>query len=369
MTTGCEQATDWWAHENGRWVVGDAGRQPDTVPVPAEVAAVRPDTTCDGARLGDLDYRAVTLRGLSHCQGGKPRQDAYLLRISANREWLVGCVADGVSAGPFSHIAADVACREITRVVADTLGSQPPVTEPAGWDKLVSDLPWQEAVDQASSAIVARASAGQPQLEPGTQLDAREVRATMATTAIAFAVAATRTPDGLLPFGVAVASGDSSALMLTEGRWCPLTAVKNADGDVASNAVLALPRPVAVMPLSSFLRPGEALVVVSDGIGDPLGQGTGAVGQFLAAHWSSPPDLFSFVGQAAFYRKGFSDDRTVAAVWHRSAHWSAGAHPPPDADPAEIPDEAQPTQPAECQVVRPGEAAEAAPPRTDGPRY
>ena len=98
MTTGCEPATDWWVHGNGRWVVGEAGRQPETVAVPAEVAGTRPDTSCDGARLGDLDYRAVTLRGLSHCQAGKPRQDAYLLRISANREWLVGCVADGVSA-------------------------------------------------------------------------------------------------------------------------------------------------------------------------------------------------------------------------------------------------------------------------------
>lgn len=339
MTTGCEPAADWWLHENGRWVVGDAGRQPDTVTAPAEIAAARPDTTCDGARLGDLDYRAVSLRGTSHCQVGKPRQDAYLLRISTNREWLVGCVADGVSAGPFSHLAADVACREITRVLADALGSQPPVTEPGEWGKLVSDLPWQEAVDQASSAIVARASAGQPQLEPGSQLDAREVRATMATTAIAFAVATTRTPDGLLPFGVAVASGDSSALMLSEGRWRPLTAVKNADADIASNAVLALPREVAVLPLSGFLAPGEALVVVSDGIGDPLGQGTGAVGQFLAAHWSYPPDLFSFAGQAAFYRKGFSDDRTAAALWHRPGHRSAVGPPSPDADPPEIPDD------------------------------
>ena len=161
----------------------------------------------------------------------------------------------------------------------------------------------------------------------------------MATTAIAFAVAASRTPDGLLPFGVAVASGDSSALMLSESRWCPLTAVKNADRDIATNAVLALPREVDVLPLSGFLRPGEALVVVSDGIGDPLGQGTGAVGQFLATHWSHPPDLFSFVGQAAFYRKGFSDDRTATAVWHRSDHWSAGEQQAPDAGLAEIPDD------------------------------
>ena len=364
MTTGCEPAADWWVHDNGRWVIGDPGRQPETVAVPAEVAGGRPDTTCDGARLGDLDYRAVTLRGLSHCVAGKPRQDAYLLRISANREWLVGCVADGVSVAAFSHIAADVACREITRVVTDALASQPPVTEPGAWGKLVSDLPWQEAVDQASAAIVTRASAGLPQREPGSQPGAREVRATMATTAVAFVVAATKTPDGLAPFGVAVASGDSSALMLSEGRWHPLTEVKNADSDIASNAVLALPREVTVTPLSGFLRPGEALVVVSDGIGDPLGQGTGAVGQFLAARWSHPPDLFSFTTQAAFYRKGFTDDRTVAAVWHRPAGWSTNGHHQADAGPAESPGEEQAGEGQEA--VQPEEAAS---PGTDGPRH
>lgn len=341
MTTGCEPAADWWVHGNGRWVIGDPGRQPETVAVPAEVAGGRPDTTCDGARLGDLDYRAATLRGMSHCLAGKPRQDAYLLRISANREWLIGCVADGVSAGTFSHIAADVACREITRFVADALASQPPITEPGCWGKVVHDLPWQRAVDQASAAIVARASAGLPQREAGTQVEAREVRATMATTAVAFVVATTKTPDGLMPFGIAVASGDSSALMLSGGRWHPLTEVKNADSDVASSAVLALPREVAVMPLSGFLRPGEALVVVSDGIGDPLGQGTGAVGQFLAAQWSRPPDLFSFTIQAAFYRKGFTDDRTVAAVWHRPADFSTDGQGPADAHLAGSPNEGQ----------------------------
>jgi protein phosphatase 2C-like protein len=375
MTTGCEPAAGWWVHGNGRWVVGEAGRQPETVAVPAEVAGTRPDTSCDGARLGDLDYRAVTLRGLSHCQAGKPRQDAYLLRISANREWLVGCVADGVSAAPFSHLAAEVACRTITRVLAGALGGQPPVTEPGGWDKLVSDLPWQEAVDQGSAAIVARAAAGLPGRDPAVPLDARQVRGTMATTAVAFAVAATRTPDGLVPFGVAVASGDSSALTLSRGRWHPLTTLKNTGQEIASNAVLALPREVTVTPLSGFLQPSDALVVVSDGIGDPLGQGSGAVGQFLAAHWSQPPDLFSFAGQAAFYRKGFTDDRTVTAVWHRPAEGpdgadgpeaaagsAAGAEPDATAEPvAADGDAGAPAAPAAA-----AEAATAPPPGTAG---
>ena len=322
---GFEPGTVWRRHENGRWIVGDPGHQPETVALPAGIGFGRPDTTFDGARLADIEYRAVSLRGLSHAATGDPRQDAYLLRITANKHWLVGCVADGVSQPKYSHMAADIACREITRHIAETLDEQPAVADPDDWRRLAAELPWQQAVDQASAAIIAKASAGFPRSENGTKPDARAVRATMATTAVGFAVAATTTADGLLPYTVVVASGDSSALILSQGRWHPVTAVKNAGDDLVCNAVLALPRAVRVAPMAGFLEPGEALVVVTDGIGDPLGMGTGEVGQFFAAHWSRPPDLFAFAAHAAFYRRGFADDRTAAVVWHRAT--AAGPAP------------------------------------------
>ncbi len=312
-----ERADAWWLHQNGRWIVGDPGHQPQTVFRPAEVAPGRADTTFDGARLADIEYRAVSLRGLSHAAVGDPRQDAYLLRVTANKHWLVGCVADGVSAPKYSHMAADIACREITRHIAEALDDQPAAGDTNDWRKLAAQLPWQRAVDQASAAIVAKASAGFPRPENGEQPDADTVRRTMATTAVGFAVGATANEDGLIPWTVAVASGDSSALVLSHGRWFPITAVKNAGSDLISNAVLALPRAVEVAPASGFLQPGAALVVVTDGIGDPMGMGTGEVGRFLAAQWSRPPDLFAFAAQAAFYRRGFADDRTAAVVWHQ----------------------------------------------------
>lgn len=330
---GDESTAEWWPHDNGRWVVGDAGQQPKIIPLPAAVAPVRPDTTLDGARLANLDYRAVSLRGFSHWQAAKPRQDAYLLRVTSNQQWLVGCVADGVSSAIFSHAAADLACRVITRQIAEALADYDRPPDPGKWEGLVGDLPWQAGIDRASAAIVTRAAelmggtreqhaaAHEPAAgiePPRVEIAARDARTIMATTAVAFAVAATRTPDGLVPYAVAVASGDSSALVLSDGRWHPITAVKNADGEVASNAVLALPRQVQARPVSGFLRPGEALVIISDGLGDPLGQGTGVVGRFLAAQWSRPPDLLAFAAQAAFYRRTFTDDRTAVVVWHRA---------------------------------------------------
>ena len=90
MTSGSDEDTAWRHHANERWVVGDHGTQPDMVPTAAKLAPERPDTTIDGARLGGIEYRAVSLRGFSHWTERKPRQDAYLLRLSANQQWLVG---------------------------------------------------------------------------------------------------------------------------------------------------------------------------------------------------------------------------------------------------------------------------------------
>lgn len=313
---GHEEDVAWRRHEDERWIVGDPGRQHEMVPYPAEIAAGRPDTTIDGASLGSIDYRAVSLRGLSHWAKKEPRQDAYLLRISANKQWLVGCVADGVSQPKYSHMAADIACREITRCITTALDDQPAVTAPDDWRKVAEGLPWQGAVDRASAAMIAKARTGTRDPEHAGPLDAHSVRAAMATTAVGFAVAAGPAEDGQVPYVLVVAAGDSSALILSRGHWHPITAVKNAGNDLASNAVLALPRDVQVAPVAGFLRPGEALLVITDGIGEPMGGGTGEVGQFLAERWSRPPDLFAFAAHAAFYRRGFTDDRTAVAVWH-----------------------------------------------------
>ena len=327
-----EQDVAWRRHQDERWIVGDPGRQHEIVPRPADIAASRPDTTIDGASLGSIEYRAVSLRGFSHWAKREPRQDAYLLRISANGQWLVGCVADGVSQPKYSHMAADIACREITRHISAALDEQPAITASADWEKLAGELPWQQAVDQASAAMIAKASTGERAPEHSGALDAHAVRATMATTAVGFAVAVSSAEDGQLPYSLVVAAGDSSALILANDRWQPVTAIKNAGSDLASNAVRALPRDVQVAPVTGYLKPGEALVLVTDGIGDPMGTGTGEVGQFLAAHWSRPPDLFAFASHAAFYRRGFTDDRTAVAVWHQP-----GAGPPSETgEPSEV---------------------------------
>jgi hypothetical protein len=326
--TGSEAAAAlaWFRHANDRWVVEDAGRQAEVTPVPAAGrAGTRPDTIVDGGRLGGLVYRATSQRGLAHQEAGVPRQDAYLVRPTPDRRWLVGCVADGVSAGKLSHEAADLVCQETTVRLARGLTGLAPGPEPAAWAAAAEELPWAEMV-QAASASIRRAAyaavhgpgrAGDETgpADPDDGWDDASARRVMSSTAVVFAVAAEPVADGGHPALVAIVAGDSTALLLDGDEWTPLAAVKNDGAEIASTAVTPLPGPARVTPRARVLRPGQALVVITDGVADPLGSGGGLVGRFLATMWREPPDLLAYAGHVGFYRKSFTDDRTAVTIW------------------------------------------------------
>jgi hypothetical protein len=112
--------------------------------------------------------------------------------------------------------------------------------------------------------------------------------------------------------------GDTSVWVLrADGTWESVTAVKNAGEAVASSAVFALPLLPAdtLVPLATTLGPGDALFVVTDGIGDPLGSGAGDVGDALRRIWASPPNRYEFAAQVDFGRRSHTDDRTVVGIW------------------------------------------------------
>jgi hypothetical protein len=287
--------------------VGDPGR------AAREVVASLPDnphdpadTQVDGGTVGSLVVRAASTRGTSHRHNGTPRQDDYAICTAGDR-WLVVAVADGVSAGSLSHHAATIACRGAATLVREVLLRSDNL-QALAWDEVTSvlarrivahgrrTLATQESVDEISPAVVARE---------------------MATTLVVAAVAAAPQGDGTRP-GVVIALGDTSVFLLDrDGAWSPITDVKNEGAEVASSAVLALPYlpHEQLVPRPVRLAAGEALFVMTDGVGDPLGRGDGAVGRFLAKVWAQPPNPLSFGGQVGFARRSFDDDRTVVGIW------------------------------------------------------
>lgn len=322
-----ERQPDWHRHTDGRWIVGNAGSQHRTVAKPTRRPSGAPaDTELDAAQVGAISYRAASMRGFSHQETGKPRQDAFTVRVTRSDGWLVACVADGVSDAPRSEVAAKVAAEVVARKLVTALDTQPVPAEALQWEQVVTGLPWLDALQETNGALTARARQDLETIYRGKgdrdalqslphPLPSSHARKLMATTAVALAVGARPDPQDRYPFAVGVLAGDSAGYLIREGRWRPVLAPKDAAAAMTCNDVRALPGRTTPVVRFGWLVPGDAAALFSDGVSDPLGRGEGVVGRFLLSHWQSPPDLLQFAGHVGFYRKSFFDDRTAVVVW------------------------------------------------------
>jgi Protein phosphatase 2C len=285
-------------------IIGEAGLAPYAVTDLLSEPWGHPDTILDAGVIGPLHVRAVSSRGLSHRSYKRPRQDSYCLASgNSGGSFIIG-VADGVGNSPDSHIGASIAVRQGCKLVSQQL-----------LDVAADGIDWTKILENLSRTILA-AHARRPAEDVASST---EPGLAMATTAI-FAVL----DAGLRPgdtIGVAIASyGDSSAWALRANRhWNALTPVKDEGEEITSSKTVALPNlvPAALAVNNCTIAANEALFLMSDGVGDPLGNGSGEVGRVLAELWSSPPSLFAFAAQVGFARRTWDDDRTVVGVWNR----------------------------------------------------
>ena len=134
-------------------------------------------------------------------------------------------------------------------------------------------------------------------------------------TTLVLAVVDLRPDDGAHRVQI-VRVGDSSAWVLsTPGRWENLHGIKNDGEVIASSATAALPMVTSFECTAHQVAAGDLLVLMTDGVGDPLGDGDNDLGRFLAEVWATPPSVLQFGAQVDFARKSFDDDRTAVAVW------------------------------------------------------
>jgi serine/threonine protein phosphatase PrpC len=118
--------------------------------------------------------------------------------------------------------------------------------------------------------------------------------------------------------------GDSSAFILVKDRWDELFP-GGAEDELRGSVVGVLPLGSrggdAVETASVLLPAGAALVLLSDGVADPLRDGPGTVAPALAEVLSGGPSgaltPLALADAADFSRRGCQDDRTILAVWPR----------------------------------------------------
>ncbi|MQY38627.1 hypothetical protein SRB17_66400 [Streptomyces sp. RB17] len=292
------------------------------------------DTVLDGARYGACTLRAVSLRGDSARYRGEPRRDALLTaRFGAGEQALVlVAMATGVRGTPGAHLAAAEACRWIGRAVGRSHHRLVEDIRAARRGDLKSGL--HRLMDRSLGKL--RASAAEQGIDPEEY------------TASVRCLLMPADPDcrTRVFFGV----GDGGLFRLRDGAWQDIEP-QVSTADTAGGSVVGFgsppaktfaetpegdrltmdfgiptpPSPYEPAPepprepfrfRASVARPGDALVMCTAGLAEPL-RGEAALCAYLARRWSgrTPPGLAAFLADAQVRVKGYADDRTVAGVW------------------------------------------------------
>ncbi|MFJ7526625.1 protein phosphatase 2C domain-containing protein [Streptomyces griseus] len=285
-----------------------------------------PDTVLDGARYGTYTLRTASVRGDSARFRGEPRRDGLLTARfgTAESALVLVAVAGGDRAGEAAHLAAADACRWIGGAVARSHLRLSEDIRAGRRSDLKAGL--HRLTDRTYGKLRARAA------ELGVAPDAY--------TASLRCLLLSADPDcrTRVFFGV----GSGGLFRLRDGVWQDLEPVtpggggpragdtheESPDGDrlTMDLQIAAPPSPNADGPArqsaepfrfrASVARPGDTLLLCSNGLAEPM-RGEPALPGELAARWGSagPPGLPAFLADTQLRIKGYADDRTCAAVW------------------------------------------------------
>lgn len=204
--------------------------------------------------------------------------------------FLLAAIADGLGSASDSHRGAQLAVAHSLDYVTWALDR-----------RRMSEVDLEAAVDAADRAI--RAAGPRP-----------EERASTLTVA----VTSVEPYNFCHEFRVARV-GDGSAFLLSDGEFRQLfgrgaEGTDDVDTVVHDTRTACLPdRAGAVEIVESRLEPGQALVLVTDGVGIPLT--VPEIATYLAECWSEPPGPVEFLHAMQFRAKSFDDDRSAVVIW------------------------------------------------------
>nr|WP_254401335.1 protein phosphatase 2C domain-containing protein [Streptomyces sp. AC555_RSS877] len=286
------------------------------------------DTVLDGARYGSSTLRAASMRGDSARYRGEPRRDSLLTaRFGAGEHALVlVAMATGARATPGAHRAAAEACRWIGRAVGRSHVRLAEDIRAGRRGDLKSGL--HRLTDRSLGKL--RASAAEQGVEP-------EEYAAALRCLLLPADPECRTR---VFFGV----GAGGLFRLRGGEWQdieprvfdvpgePVVGFGSLPAETPEGDRLTMdlgiptpPSPYEPAPepprepfrfRASVARPGDTLLMCTDGLAEPL-RGEPELCGYLTGRWSgpTPPGLAEFLADAQVRVKGYADDRTAAAVW------------------------------------------------------
>ncbi|MFF3389579.1 protein phosphatase 2C domain-containing protein [Streptomyces sp. NPDC002669] len=284
-----------------RFAIGHVGDRPPTydaepTALPAataeELDGLVADTVLDGARYGTYTLRAASVRGDSARFRGEPRRDALLTARFGDDEdaLLLVAVATGARATRSAHLAAADACRWIGEAVGRSHVRLAEDIRAGRRGDLKSGL--NRLTDRTYGRL--RVRAAEQGLEPPEY------------TAGLRCLLLPADPDcrTRVFFGI----GGGGLFRLRDHAWQDLEPLPATTGDD--------PPAEPFRFRASVARPGDALLLCSTGLAEPM-RGEPALAGELAGRWarSGAPGLVPFLADTQLRVKGYSDDRTGVGVW------------------------------------------------------
>lgn len=308
--------------------------EPTVLPAadPDDLGDLVADTVLDGARYGTSTLRAVSVRGDSARYRGEPRRDSLLTaRFGTGESALVlVAMATGARATPGAHRAAAEACAWIGRAVGRSHQRLSEDIRAARRGDLKSGL--HRLTDRSLGKL--RAHAVDLGIEPEEY--AASLRCLLlpadpeCRTRVFFGVGGGglfRLRDGAwqdIEPQVSDSASDAGPPVVGFGSVPPQT--PEGDRLTMDMGIITPPSPYEPAPeppprepfrfRASVARPGDALMLCSGGLAEPL-RGEPDLAAHLTQRWakSGPPGLATFLADIQVRVKGYADDRTAAAVW------------------------------------------------------
>ncbi|GED95976.1 hypothetical protein nbrc107697_00150 [Gordonia crocea] len=273
----------------------------------------RSDVAADMGWINDsLAVGAVSLRGIGHHAKARlaVRQDAYSL--GHTDDWVIIAVADGVSAAPWSHLAAQhavIRASTLVRALLDDVGDLP---TPGQWATVAEEV-------RASVEAFARRSVPAP--APGKDAPSVETLALALSTTLDIALVATAPDaDGRYRYVHASMAGDGTSYLLDPVLgWSTIRDGQPDQKDAPADfGVVPLPRDPGRPPVinAGQLEPGQAFMLVTDGFSGMIAGGAGVAGVYLHDEWGhGPVDVVRLIQAASLMNPSGDDDRTAVIVW------------------------------------------------------
>ncbi len=268
------------------------------VPVRARAGAPVANYRADGGQSADFVVIAASVAGSAHRLGGGRCEDSYgWVKPGPGRLGLI--VADGVSTAGRGGEGADLAVEAAARFLSGC----------EDWGQAECRGTARRASDQLVSAAGASTAGAAAELST--------------TLVVALLTARAGGADAVLG-----RVGDSTAFSLDGGVWQEVfLAPENDDLHHMVTDVLPWAGPGESGPrvetASVELPRGAALVLVTDGIANPLRDGPTTVAPALADVLAAGPagklSPLALAAAADFSRRGCQDDRTIVVAWPRPA--------------------------------------------------